>query len=1414
MNSEEHNTPVDLNHLSDDEWVLAVGELMEREFQAGRDPSVSDFLGAEANAHRPALLVMLLRLRWSRAAEEQLTESYHSLLAEYPDQTAEIDAAWSSRQRRLGENGGQKLTVANSVSQPGDDTWRGRETSAAESSESGPAPTIGKFEILESIGKGGFGEVYRARDKQLGRIVAVKVPRYGSFRTEQERQRFFREARSAASLDHPHICRILEIGSHNDQTFIVMGFVEGETLSEHLKSCSPSVRELAELVSLIAEAVHYAHEQQVVHRDLKPENVMIDRRTGQPVLMDFGLAKDLAREGEAITEDGDVMGTPAFMSPEQARGDIEAIGATSDVYSLGAVLYYSLTGRAPFSGNVLKVLLEVQHKEPKPVRTIKSNIHRDLETICLTAMAKEPQRRYATAADFAADLRRFSQGEPIAASRENLLEAAIRRVRRNPVSSTIIFLASFALLAAAIYGFFAVNNMNRGNQQRRIASLVTSIRTEIESSQWSSGELHAIESQIEELEIYAEDEAKTQRQLLASVYANYISNLLESPRLTESVGKQIESHLLALEKRSPTAALKLRERLQQRSGRWDTLYELTPTSGDSSMLSHTIRIDGDAIRLDAKSSRTVTLNTPSNGNVEIDCDFVEPWGVASTVGVELNHTEAQSYAFRVRREAASSSENQSIKDEPARAPKFHIEILRNSVVIQSRQMGEDQVEDSLRMRARRVGSQLSLWINAAAPVVIDDLFPLPTNDAGVFAIRWPAEVAVRAILVRRQTSSTSPSPLEAADQLFAREAYQQAIDAYARQEVSGIEVAQCQYKQAIALLRLNRTDEATDLLERAMASEGKRWPPLAACQLWVLRIQQNRRDEAWALFDVLDGRFHNTDFVQTVPTEIRNEMLALAQDAIGWGTGIKFRQTSRVDEARKVVRLSELLDFEMQQHRRMKRELVLALEIVGELDEAVRLARENTLGLPESDNVHDYTRLLAKQGKTQFALEELDRIVQATGRPLALQRSQLLTRLNRLDEARRELVQNNPMRIGNDSRMIARAYLLLGLIHRLQGNERNAQIVWRNGANVLENLARKPHSEIDDLYWHLMKSLTGDFSQADSSKMFQSGLSQLGASGKLLPSFVSPPVVHGVLSEMYRGKRGQEFVEQFAVRSISREETSARIVALAGETYLSRHAFVSDVSPRREELMQQVVANVVTACLRTGELKIEELPLLAGVWKGYFSWTIAAPQFNRELRPELAYMVAHRLLKLGKIDSAVACFQDAANHAPPDSLLHELALADLQLAESKEGEVAVVTDLKEALHVTIATAGGENRQLMVESKAPARITTAAGVVRLMIDDPPEGVKLNRAAIQVSPASYAVVKIALAKFEPTRIQWGAAPVASPAGARIFLGDVLLATPDNERFELMLPVGEHTIRIESTDDAEMSVHVSAVKQEANP
>lgn len=327
-----------------------------------------------------------------------------SVAAAHPDVAEELRGLWAAHQ--LAAALGQTMTAAGSPAVA-----------------PAPAPdSFGDFDILDELGRGGMGVVYRARQVSLNRPVALKMILSGRLASPSDRSRFRAESAAAAKLVHPNIVTVYEVGEYEGRPYFAMEHVEGETLSRRLTGGPLSPRDAAAMVAGLAEGVSAAHQQGIIHRDIKPSNVLLPAG-GAPAaakITDFGLAKHVTGNGTPLTASGAILGTPGYMSPEQAAGRAD-VGPAADVYALGAMLYECLTGRPPFAAaNAMDALFTVIEQEPAPPRLLNAAVPRELEAVCLKCLEKSPSRRYRTAADLAADLSAYLSGERLTATPSGL----------------------------------------------------------------------------------------------------------------------------------------------------------------------------------------------------------------------------------------------------------------------------------------------------------------------------------------------------------------------------------------------------------------------------------------------------------------------------------------------------------------------------------------------------------------------------------------------------------------------------------------------------------------------------------------------------------------------------------------------------------------------------------------------------------------------------------------------------------------------------------------------------------------------------------------------------------------------------------------------------------------------------------
>lgn len=393
----------------------------ERAWLDGRPPKIDDYLSRVDPGDRPALREELLALQ-----------------SEYRDRKSNSAGSQGvkSDETIIGDSASASPATA--------------EFSGIRASQVDHTNRLGRFELYEILGQGAFGRVWKAYDPRLDRYVALKVPTFGLDEGPKV-QRFLAEAKAAARLHHPHIVPTYESGHSDGRYFIAAQFVAGQPLSQRISQSPPDVRLAAEWIRQLAQALAYAHAEGIVHRDIKPDNIMLDEK-GTPQILDFGLAKRVG-DNAAMTTDGSLLGTPAYMPPEQAKGELSAIGPHSDQYSLGAVFYELLSGKRPFEGTLHSVISQVIAAEPTAPRAMRPEIPADLEAICLKAMSKEPAQRYPTIADLAADLDRWLRGDTTLARPVSAVERFWRWRRRAPLVAGL----TIAVTAVTLVGLVGVS---------------------------------------------------------------------------------------------------------------------------------------------------------------------------------------------------------------------------------------------------------------------------------------------------------------------------------------------------------------------------------------------------------------------------------------------------------------------------------------------------------------------------------------------------------------------------------------------------------------------------------------------------------------------------------------------------------------------------------------------------------------------------------------------------------------------------------------------------------------------------------------------------------------------------------------------------------------------------------------------
>jgi WD40 repeat protein/serine/threonine protein kinase len=504
-----------------DRLIDTVCDRFEAAWQGATPPQMEDFLADVAAEQVEPLMRELLRVEIQVLGQMGQPLKVRPYYERFPDQIVLIDECFKNVINAMAPAESDQNTVVSATESAGPEA----DTHAppiqgtllgSDALKVGGASLVGKlfgdYELLAEIARGGMGVVYKARQRSLNRTVALKMILTGELASEEEVARFHTEAESAAGLKHPNIVNIHDVGVEAGHHFFSMDYIEGRNLEELILENPLPARQAASYLLEIAEAIEYAHQQGILHRDLKPSNILIDH-TGAPQITDFGLAKQLQKDGQ-LTGTGQLLGTPAYMPPEQAAGERELFAPAMDVYSLGAILYELITGRPPFRAeSTLELVIQVLELDPIAPRLMNPNIPRDLETICLKCLAKDPQRRYTSAAALAADLDRWLNNQPIHARPVSSLERAWRWCRRRPAVAGLSVAVALAIIAGtSISWYYAI----QAQQEASIAVLAKQEATSgFEEAQKSEKQERQARQQAETAQVRAiagEQQARDEQQ--------------------------------------------------------------------------------------------------------------------------------------------------------------------------------------------------------------------------------------------------------------------------------------------------------------------------------------------------------------------------------------------------------------------------------------------------------------------------------------------------------------------------------------------------------------------------------------------------------------------------------------------------------------------------------------------------------------------------------------------------------------------------------------------------------------------------------------------------------------------------------------------------------------------------------------
>lgn len=1200
------------------------------------------------------------------------------------------------------------------------------------------ARTIAGYRILGELGRGGMGVVYQAEQLSLKRVVALKMILAEKHVGAEGLARFRAEAEAVAHLQHPNIVQIYEVADHDGCPFFSLEFVEGGSLARALGGQSLLPAPAAMLVENLARAIHYAHQRGIVHRDLKPANVLVQflsRDTGGaaalvsgerlnviPKITDFGLAKRLdGNSGQ--TQSGAILGTPSYMAPEQAAGKVHDVGPLTDVYALGAILYEALTGRPPFrAATQMETMQQVLSQEVVPPSRL-ARVPRDLETICLKALAKDPGRRYTSAQALADDLSRFQAGEPIQARREGRLSRTWRQVKRRPALVASILLGLLTVAASAVVAHLVLKD----TRSSQAAVLVRQIDDGMRPREWPEGRLAELESLLSQLKELDPDQAESKR---AEVYSRYVDMLTNSfaiqnrPILKAMDVQRFETSIGKLKQVNAGLAAGVAEAFQKRLRKLQA-HVLEPPFSNLAALVADPRLTsaGDTLLVSADKARKEAILTalPCLGSVELEVVLDPVWEAANRLVLLLN-CQQQGSAYRF---VFGVPDGLNANGDPIPAPAnvtlgqikqkngdVTLQIFRDGHKLREQRLDANKVfhGDALTLMAARDGDRLSFQVNGLPPLVFYDSFPLTAASPGVFALELPAGQRLKRLRLATQALPPQASPLEHGDELYARGKFQEALDYYRQQDSAGLarEIAQeVRYKIGTCLLRLNRLEDAAPYLEEVAASEGNRWPPQAAFQLWTLRLKQHKVQQVDAILLDLSRRYSAEFLADRIPLEVRQHLLtAYTVQTLGFKF-IRF-DAQQVQKLERVVDLIELLRARDYDRLHLRLSLARAYHIAGRYAEALRelekMLTDPTLVGTWPDEPHrllpwqirvveEYGWVQRLAGDPLRAVEEIDkRLYRSPGNlrlsylPLLLERARLRAFLKDWGSAEadlKELLQRLP--IEEDYRYYGEAHWVLGHVRQAQGDAVGARKVWQEGTyhrwreRWKERNPGKDHAYPKlfvgtQFVTHIVQSsLAGALTRDDADDLIRNAITVAldEASAKTFTGFFR--VTPTTLQQIWQSPRGVEMAAHMALRDVPWTIYQKLPAVALGVSMLRQGALPSNPTPDQDALAWKLAADMDQAYFIDGSIGKNQIFSLGTGWMGitgYLGWASAKNGLPQSLRGPAAYVFGLRYLHyLRRTDDARRFLQAAleeARRAPADPVLERLATAELErLADKK-----------------------------------------------------------------------------------------------------------------------------------------------------
>lgn len=777
------------------------------------------------------------------------------------------------------------------------------------------------YELVGLLARGGMGEVYKARHRKLGRAVVLKMVRSQLMEDERTQTRFELEGQMLARLEHPNVVQVFGFHRCEDLRCIEMAFVDGADLQQWIAASKPDHQQLAAVFAKIARACGYVHANGVIHRDLKPANVLMRAGTNEPVLVDFGIAT--GEESTGLTLTVEVVGTPAYMAPEQATARREDFSPATDVYAIGVMIYEALTGKRP-NGDTRQEIFHRHETEAVPMRpsALRPDIPRDLEWICLKALNHRPHERYANGTELAEDLERFVAGDPVKARPLGIAVRCWRRVRKRPALAVAAVLA-IAAVAVALWNHHTATITENASQ------LAQKINTDLSVKNWHETHLKRLEKDLEKLGELDAGRAATLGSTLRTVVPNALRLRISSPKLTDDELTSLDEFLQAWARRDPDGAGRLQAQLRERLTRWEQFVVLRPpfSSLMEAFVSTQTKIEKGVLRpLHGKQLPNiprVVIKPRINRPVELEVVFSPPAKGTPRVGLTIGPPEGR-YNFRLMsfRDLPQALQPH-VEANAAAEGRLVLAVLQENRLLRAiRLPDEDLLQKEIRLRARVDHTRLECEVNNSLRLQAVDLFAHAfVGKPFELGVEWPIDTGITELRVNAQGMASKPSPLELADSHFRASRWSRAISEYQALMGHAEYGQEARYKTGLAQFASGAVDDAIAMLDPLASTGSTPWQELASLRLWQHHALSGDLTKANAWF----ARLPPTDklpagFVASISSQDRASILkayqaagrgmsSLKQDAANIELGVQIHQTLGVPPTEVAVKFGLALHF-------------------------------------------------------------------------------------------------------------------------------------------------------------------------------------------------------------------------------------------------------------------------------------------------------------------------------------------------------------------------------------------------------------------------------------------------------------------------------------------------------------------------